>query len=1261
MAKILEVTDTDIHRLDAKQLTDLLRRLLLLEADRYSIPRQAVDVSLQINVPDGGSDGQIEWTDGLSETDFIPSRHTLFQCKATKIEPAGCKKEIQIKGSCDLKPEVEHVLDNGGAYVLFCTQSLNTQQKNKRIEKIREAIKEAGKRYDADVRIEIYDAGRIQNWVNLYPAAIAAILEWAGRATSSPAQTWDHWSRYGAFRKFSFVADDQSTDYIRQLREHLSSPRSVARIVGLSGLGKTRLALETFRPQETKSFDESVLVQKVVYMDASHDSQIADSIYNWTVQKIDGIVVVDNCDLALHKTLQGHVEHEDSRLSLLTLDYDTHPLPNIHLITLDRAPDSVIKKMLAQHFSGLPDTDLARITEFAQGFPQMAVLLAEARLQKEPDLSKLTDDDLLQKLLWGRRQESEKALQVITACSLFEHLGLTDDREDQYKLVAKEICDLDPSAFYAHVKDFVSHGIVDERGRYISVVPVPLAVRLAADWWRRCSPERAHKLISMEMPDVMAEALCQRMAKLDFLPEAQNFVRDLCGDQRPFGQAEVLRSKRGSQLFRFLAEVNPVAAARAVENAFCDWSREQLLEVVEGRRDLIWALEKLCFRKETFPKAVRVLLRFAAAENESWSNNATGIFRQLFHVYLSGTEAPPADRLQVIDEALQSEERQGRELAVYALGEALQTSRFTRSSGAERQGSSPDLKDWHPTQWKEIFDYWKAALDRLASLICDPTNDCSDLAKEQMSRSIRGLVENGRIEDVSTVLRQVVAARGPYWPAALDQLRDCRRYESKLSDSARDELQELIALLQPDKLSDRLRLLVSQPSWDDWSEGPDGSHIDQGDVKATSLADELAANPLELTPCLPALLKGEQRKAFVFGKRLGERIRNRGEFIDEALRILRMTSPNEGNPSLIGGFLAGSQEDDPEFVDSILEQTAGDPSLCVYTVQLTHAITVRSEHLTRIAELVEQDRIPVESVRAFAYGRPLVHLPPKVVMAFTGRIFSAPDKGCWAALEILFMYQYQDSAKWTGCVPEFRRYLLSRSLIDNIEIRGRDVGHWSEIATRLLEQQNADTVLATHLAKEIVRVCKNEELAMDHDYAFEAVASVLLKDFRDMVWPIFSDALLGKDLLVTWNLTHLLTNHQETDDRPGLLSTMEDEFLKNWCVAHPDSAPAFLARNLPLLQEVDGQWTWRPLAKWLIDQYGPAGKILDELKANLGTYTWGGSLVPYFERQIKPFEELQKHPNSAVRRWAGQHLEYLNAEIRVAQQELAERAGGIHE
>src|SRR5712692_4185716 len=110
------------------------------------------------------------------------------------------------------------------------------------------------------------------------------------------------------------------------------------------------------------------------------------------------------------------------------------------------------------------------------------------------------------------------------------------------------------------------------------------------------------------MPGGLLEAFCDRVAKLDFLPETRELVKDLCGVLGPFGQAEVLNSERGSRLFRSLAEVNPEVAAQTLERVFGSWSREELLQVESGRRNLVWTLEKLCFRRETFPVAARLLL-----------------------------------------------------------------------------------------------------------------------------------------------------------------------------------------------------------------------------------------------------------------------------------------------------------------------------------------------------------------------------------------------------------------------------------------------------------------------------------------------------------------------------------------------------------------------------------------------------------------------------------------------------------------------------
>jgi hypothetical protein len=67
---------------------------------------------------------------------------------------------------------------------------------------------------------------------------------------------------------------------------------------------------------------------------------------------------------------------------------------------------------------------------------------------------------------------------------------------------------------------------------------------------------------------------------------------------------------------------------------------------VSSRRHLVWALEKLVFRKESFSRAATLLRKLAAAETEdNIVNNASGLFKGLFHIYLSGTEAPPDARL----------------------------------------------------------------------------------------------------------------------------------------------------------------------------------------------------------------------------------------------------------------------------------------------------------------------------------------------------------------------------------------------------------------------------------------------------------------------------------------------------------------------------------------------------------------------------------------------------------------------------------------
>ena len=162
----------------------------------------------------------------------------------------------------------------------------------------------------------------------------------------------------------------------------------------------------------------------------------------------------------------------------------------------------------------------------------------------------------------------------------------------------------------------------------------------------------------------------------------------------------------------------------------------------------MWTLERLCFREETFHRASNLMLDFAVAENEKRiSNNATGMFKALFKIYLSVTEVPAIKRLSTIDDALASNDSARRKITIAALGQALETQYFSRLGGAEVQGSGRALEDWQPSTDTERIDYYRAYLLRLVQEAVARGDAGS--AKHEMAERFRGLVGIGMIGEES--------------------------------------------------------------------------------------------------------------------------------------------------------------------------------------------------------------------------------------------------------------------------------------------------------------------------------------------------------------------------------------------------------------------------------------------------------------------------------------------------------------------------------
>lgn len=1230
-----EVTYEDIERLKDFQLTDVLRRLLFLETASADIPSSSIGVPMKIYVSDDGEDGRVQWQGGPERTDWLPNRFTLFQCKATDMTPEKCRKEVRISGASQLKPQVEEVLDAGGTYILFYNRSCNAKQEKARIKKIREALAEVGKPYADTIDIQIYDASKIANWVNLYLPAAVAVCQYVGRSIPAGLQTWKSWDRYKPNR-FQFVHDEIIDAHIRNLREHFSASGRIARIVGLSGLGKTRLALEAFRPPDGPGVDiaQQVLSSNAVYIDAAMSpAHLPSMIADWRSQKVGGILIVDNCQPELHALLCKEIEHSDNQLSLLTLDFNPErPQVNHPYIELKPTSSQIIKEMLKQAYPGLPDPDIDRIAEFAQGFPLMAVLLADARLNNESDIGSLNNDSLVDRLLWGRRQREPEAQSVITACALFEQLGFDGERAEQRRFVAERICEISPDRFYEHGKTFIDRGVLDQRGRFVRVIPRPLAVRLAADWWRRCSPERALSLFIDELPSGMVEALCDQLAKLHFLQEAQRLVNDLCGDQGPFGRAEVLNSERGSRLFRSLVEVDRHITTNTLARIFGDWSREQLLEVGPGRRNLIWALEKLCFWSDTFPTAARILLAFAAAENESWGNNATNQFLQLFHVYLSGTQAPPESRLQLVDQALHSDVYEQRVLAVRALGHALQTGHFHRTGGPERQGSRPPLEDWKPKLYSDMFNYWRASLDRLTP-IASANDELAELARQQIAAAIRGLVRHGLIDELEQSIIAILGEQGRWWPKAIEQVENAIQYEGpKIPVEGVERLKQLAKILQPRSIPDMLRLMVSTPAHSYVEDVATGQFINMIDLKAKGLAEQVAQQPRVFFEHLPIILQGEQLGGWEFGLRLGECLDQPELFVEAVFSALLNVPKEQINLVVLGGFLAAIQNHRPNIVTQTLDRIALNDDLCIHTPFLTHFIKPSETDLKRVLNLVERKQLSVLTLRVFAYGRFTLDSSPEMVLSLCDDMLKYGVEGAWTALDILFMYAWRDeAAKWGICKSHIRETLSVPGFISDPRAPlAVDVFRWQIAAKKSLGEGNEEQ-LAEKIAQEIVAICSNKEFPGFYgiDNSLTSVLEVLLAQYKETVWPVFGEALLSDDWYVKFYLENLLD--------AGRILELPPEILLSWCDQHPDKAPAVVAKIVPFRH---------PFNRALIDRFGRQEEVLDAIASNMLTFSYVGTAIPHYQSIIEYFEPLLTHQYTEVRTWAIKGIEHMRKQIR---------------
>lgn len=1267
---IFEVGPDQVSHLDSAGLVQLMRRLMLAESRKAGIPLRATMVPLQITVADGGEDGRVEWTGGEAETPYFPNRFSLLQAKAQNLTESSIRTEVMKvhEGTKRLSPALTEVLDRNGAYVVFCSRPFVTSKQRKLVSAIRTAIVEAGRKPDEASAILIYDANIIADWANSHPSVA---LWLAARRLGTPLggfQTHEQWGKAPSVAGVPWQASDEPRfvpinwtgpksgrraadrngwtfeEAASEIRSSIASPRSIVRIAGPSGFGKSRSVHRAL--SSTNALADDVDNASVIFCDGSFSG---DEALKLTLELADigaaGVIVVDECPDELHNKLAEHVRRTDSRLALITIDIETKVVqsPSTLTIRLERASDSHIEDIAKGIAPAISETDRRFIAELSAGFPRMAVMAAEHEGQSRPTFESASQ--ILERVIWSGKPSRPEAQRALEFASLFEWFGLEGRVAHQLDYIAS-IAGTSAPRLREHLLSFRSRGILTKRGDFAQVGPIPLAARLGLS---RLEATSAADLADMftKAPDELRASMLSRMRWLDTSPTALAFAGIVLSPEA-LGNLAALRTEFGARTLDRLVHVAPDLAAHTIERVFGSLSHDELKAVRDGRRHLVWALEKLVFRRSTFCAAATMLRRLGSAEVEHVDNNAAGEFKTLFQLYLSGTEADPKARLLVLDEGLRSEVPEERALCVAALGRMVSSGHFYRSGGSEQIGSAEALVDWSPSTYGEISDFHRAAMDRLAD-IATGNDPLSETAKELIGREIRSLLNNLPAPEITAMIERIREAHG-FWPEALQGVSSWLYFDRGEADPATaGAVRAMYDDLMPGDLLERMSLFTAGWAIDlhdpdtTYRRGQDtGEDHRYAERKAIELAVAIGARMTLARKAISRLASGDAKSPLAFAKQLAFVAPDPVALFRHAIRSAEL-SMRPVNLGVFAGLVAGADARDPAMRAELVRLALASKKLRSEAMSLIGAGSSAPGDLELVISLLASGDVrPWQSV-ALSYGRRLDLLSPKEILPLLQELERHGAEGIWSALEITLMYRHGKPLD-PVLATSAKRTLLKADLLSAIR-NNMDGHHLEQIVAALLETRRIKKAYAVRLARHLLRICRRGSgtLFSQLDDPIRKILGQLVPIAPEAVWAEIAKQLLSPSPDVRSRAKRLLAGRNRDDH---LLSRMAVPvpagLLLDW-IRNDSSTRAHLGVDwIPLTTTgPDGTRRWAPELESYVDEFADCDHVLAALTRRLRPTSWVGGLAPYLEPAIPLLHGWLGHRRASVRAWVRVTVDWL--------------------
>lgn len=1182
------VDPAQVAALGGANFGQFVSRLLATETAAHGMAGIALETTYLENVGDEGVDAGLRDAKGTS---WIPAGDSAWQFKAGDLPPAKCRAELE--GAT----KAIEILRAGGSYRLVLGASLTPSKLAARRTQLIEAASSQGVT-DAEARIDIIAADGLARWVEEFPAlAVSPLI----RSTGVIGQTFDEWSR-SIRHATSWTSSPERDRQIATLRATVIGGTQLdTHIEGVSGLGKTRLVLEALRGEPYEAM--------VVYA-AAADSFPVTVLTQLQSQKRTAVVVIDECDRKQHE-IYAQALTTGTGLRLITIGEPGGSSIRTPTISLGAFGDEAMAELLRANRPSLSPEAERVVVQIAAGNIDYALKLAQVAIDGGTgSAGRLVTEDDLRAFFTDQLPDGQLFL-ASCALALFSRFGLDGEPAQELDAIATGL-GLATEDLRAAVSELQRRGLLSKQGRYRSLGPHPVAVYLAARGWEEFGGRIVADLLPRLDPD-LTERLFRRAVDVGDLDAASPAMAAAIANDGPLASLDSIAQGNNSGLLVHFAVLAPDVVVDRLAELIATASEDELRSTRGIRRDLVWALAKLGWHSRTFVTAADALLRLAIAENESYSNNASGTWVELFGTMLPGTAAAPDVRMDYLQSTAASIDPRVRQLAARGADKALDSQEWIMASG-EVQGGLVVESRGRPATFGDVWAYRNSAIDVLATLTADEDETVAEEAREHLVGSLHGMLEIPvNREHLGRVIAQLspkVIARARTEVEGLRTLFD--RVDTQ--DGRPAALAEFEALLPPESPADRLYVLANTRTWDRNS-----------DELATEMAavarrvdgeDPVSAllQLLSLNPDLPA--------AYAVGRAI--------RFLDldynDGVAQLSPFAGKANGEALIGFLHTLVNEGDADSFDRYLDEAELLPVVALqYSVRgaRTPAAAARVDHLVQQVTVVEAARV------LFAWMRDADQAASaRYLRQWESRLEAQADYN--AAVDFAAMQVYQRSEVVADLDIVIAELVSRRREFPDV---GQERWDWSVLARRQLEASPIATV------KLLADLIEADALSA---YSGSEEAGLLQDAVRlggEEAWTDLMDRLERGE----WRLSFSV--------REWLGNAVTMEVAERWVGGAVERARVLANVTKP------GGTPLGPVTRYLIDNFGNDDRVTSHLVGQFISGMWSGNESERITSQIAEIHSWLAEPgqSAAVKSWGRRLVANLEARRRNVIQEEEER------